>query len=88
MPAGAAELLLELSAAALAAGRHLQRRPRARLEAAVAGVLALVKSEQHRAETVSPERALAKLRAALDLCKAAGVAWPDIVAIVNHEEGF
>jgi hypothetical protein len=88
MPAGVAELLLELSAAALAAGRQLQRRPRARLEAAVAGVLALVKAEQHRAEKVSPKRALAKLRAALDLCKAAGVAWPDIVAIVNHEEGF
>ena len=87
MPVGAAELL-ELSAAALAAGRQLHRRPRARLEAAVAGVLALATAEPHRPEKMSPERALARLRAALDLCKAAGVAWPDIVAIVNHEEGF
>jgi hypothetical protein len=88
MPAGAAAQLLELSAAALAAGRQLQRRPRARLEAAVAGVLALAKADQHRAEKVSSERALARRRAALDLCKAAGIAWPEIVAIVNHEEGF
>jgi hypothetical protein len=88
MQAAAAEVLLELSAASRAAGQHLHRRLRARLEAAVAAVLIQHKTAREAAANPTAQQALDRLRAALDLCRDAGVPWPDVVAAVNHEEGF
>lgn len=87
MPAAAQ--LLELSAAASVAARQLKHRPRARLELAVAALLATLQAEEAAArKKLSPDQALSRLRQALDQCHAAGVDWPDVVAIVNREDRF
>jgi hypothetical protein len=87
MPAAAQ--LLELSAAASVAARALKHRPRARLELAVAAVLAAAQADEAAAhKKLSPDQALSRLRQALDQCRAAGVDWPDVVAIVNREDRF
>jgi hypothetical protein len=80
------EVLLELSAAARAAGLNLRIRPRARLEIAVAQTIALIK--QPNTQNISKDQAISRLRSALDLCRSCRVDWSDVVAIVNKEDGF
>jgi len=86
--ASATETLLELSSAAKAAGQHLPRRPRARLEIAIAAALALSSRQPVPAAKPGKDAALDALRSALKLCVAARVEWPEVVGIVNKETEF
>ncbi len=81
-------LLLELSAAALAVRHRLGRRRSWRIEAAVNGVLAALRRLDLTEDLAVPPAAVAldQLRVAVQIAKAAGVAWPDVIAVINGEE--
>lgn len=86
MPAARDQVLLDLDRTARAVGRELPRRPRARLEAAVAAVL--VECCRGPAAPATRDDALQQLRQALECCRRQRVAWADVVALVNREDGF
>lgn len=85
----ASDLLLELTTAANAAARALPRREgraRYRLQNAVQQLVAGVGAGHLLIERPTPDVAFEQLAACVKIARAAGVAWRDVVVLVNGDD--